>query len=319
MRKIFTTYEEQIKTLKEKRLIIVDEPSLRNNLKEIGYYNLINGYGEIFYYAKDWYCRTATDKDIYNLYLFDKNLRNITYNYALRLESKIKAIVCHIFSKYNGEDHRKYIAPESFDKDISKKARIEKLLKRCWQIIQKGTEAKSNTRRRYLVHYMQSHGYVPLWVLARAMTLGDISVFYSSMKPNEKFEISSEFNVKPKHFEIMLKMLVAYRNIVAHDERIFNVKLYNDHLPDTLSIYNKLKTPRSDTGLPMHGRKDFFALIIIFKYLLTPFDFASFWHAFENEFRALQTQIKSHFIEKIKGSMGLVGAWWELKDFYMEE
>ena len=313
--KAFTTYEKQIEILKERKLYILDEQIFMAQLEEIGYYNLINGYGDIFQYVKDYYCRTATDQDILNLYRFDKNLRNLVYKYALQVESKLKAKTCHIFSKYHGIDHRKYLNPKCFDQDSVKQERIKKLIIKCFLIIKNGSQKKSNKGRKYIIHYLHQHGFVPLWVLARAMTLGEMSVFYSNMKPNEKLEISTYFNIKPTHLEIMLKMLGAYRNIVAHDERIYCAKLYNDQLPNNLPVYAVMKTPKNKAGISATGRKDFLALMVIFKYLLSPIDFASFMSEFEAKLISLEKKIKQHFVDKIKESMGLLGDWIEIKKY----
>ena len=46
--KEFKTYEEQIELLKLKGLIILDEAYAKEKLKEENYYNIINGYKELF-------------------------------------------------------------------------------------------------------------------------------------------------------------------------------------------------------------------------------------------------------------------------------
>lgn len=58
--KEFTTYEEQIEILKSRNLIIEDDVAFEEILKDIGYYNLINGYSSIFKSNDDKYTDNTT-------------------------------------------------------------------------------------------------------------------------------------------------------------------------------------------------------------------------------------------------------------------
>jgi abortive infection bacteriophage resistance protein len=315
MRKIFTTYEQQIDILKSRNLIISDEEDLKNTLKDSGYYNLINGYSYIFQNNNDEYINNASDKDIYALYRFDKSLRNIIYKYTLSFESRLKSMISYVFSEKYGEDQNKYLIRGNFDKDINKEASIAKLISDCFEIIKEASDGTCKKYRHYIGHYVNKHGHVPLWVLIRAMTLGNVSVFYANMKLEDKNKICSEFNLKASELEIMLKMLVQFRNVVAHDERIFCYKLRRDGLPGILPIYDVMKIKKSNIGVPYSGVKDFLSLMIIFKYLLKPIEFAGFWTEFELERDKLIKDIKSHFIATINDEMGLKNRWKNIKNY----
>ncbi|MBQ8844544.1 MAG: Abi family protein [Clostridia bacterium] len=314
--KKFTTYEEQIKILKERNLIIDNEESFKDTLKDCGYYNLINGYSFIFQDSNtNMYLNSASVKDIQALYTFDKNLRNIIYKYAMTFESRFKSIVSYVFSKYHGEDEKKYLIRENFDKDIRKEAKIAKLISDCNNIIKECSDKKSRRFRNYIYHYVTNHGHVPLWVLIRAMTMGDISVFYANMRLEEKTEVANEYNLTPSQLEIMVKMLVSFRNTVAHDEHIFCKRLSKDKLPYTLEVYDIMRIKKNDKGYPLSGTCDFLSLMIIFKYLLKPLEFAGFWTEFTIEREdILIKNIKSHFVAFINNEMGLKNRWKNLQN-----
>lgn len=87
--KPFKTYEEQIEILKNRFLQIESETWLREKLKNISYYNLINGYSKIFIKKDGTYSQNVTEKHIYALYLFDKNLSNALQKNILLAESRI--------------------------------------------------------------------------------------------------------------------------------------------------------------------------------------------------------------------------------------
>ena len=133
--KEFTTYEEQVEILKSRNLTIEDDVIFIETLKDIGYYNLINGYSSIFKDDGDKYIKNTTSSNIKSLYDFDKNLRNIVYKYAMLVESRFKSIVSYTFSKYHGENHTKYLIRENFDKDPHKEENIAKLISDCYEII----------------------------------------------------------------------------------------------------------------------------------------------------------------------------------------
>ena len=91
--KHFLTYDEQIIFLKEKKnLKITNEEYAKKILFMTGYFPLINGYKKIY---KDTetnnFQNNVTFEDIYELYLFDNDLRNIFIKYILIVERNIKS------------------------------------------------------------------------------------------------------------------------------------------------------------------------------------------------------------------------------------
>lgn len=316
--KKFTTYEEQIELLKSRDLDILNENNLCSYLKNYGYYNLINGYSFVFKYKNNnVYRNKVNEEDIMSLYKFDKNLRNIVYKYTLNIESKIKSLISYVFSREHGEHQDVYLQRECFDKDRNKDEQISKLINKCQEIIAVASDKNSNKFRKYIMHYVDEHKHVPFWVLIRAMTIGETSKFYSCMTLKERSEISKEFQLNPKKFEIMLKMLVAYRNIVAHDERIFCVQIQNDSMPVSLNVYEYMKIKKTKNGVPMVGKKDFLALMIIMKYLLSEMEFANFWFELNTELCLLKDKLKDkiNYYGEIIEMMGLKNSWYKLRSF----
>lgn len=314
--KKFTTYEEQIQILKERALTITDEQFFLNKLEDCGYYNLINGYSFLFKYEKNnVYKDKVTDTDIIHLYNFDKNLRTIVYKYTLNIESRIKSQISYLFSKKYGELESNYLKEENFDKDLNKKESIHNLIDTCKDIITTCSNKKSKKFRNYIYHYVTEHGHVPFWVLIRAMTLGEISIFYSNMKLEDRIEIAKRYNLNASNMQIMFKMLAAFRNIVAHDERIFCAGIKKYRLPYDLEVYKIMKIKTNKNNIPLVGKNDFLALMIIFKYFLKPMEFASFWQEFISERLTLIKYLKPHFISDINNKMGLKNKWKNLQNY----
>lgn len=55
--------------------------------------------------------------------------------------------------------------------------------------------------------------------------MGKISKFYSLMKQKEQNAISRKYNLKISEFKIYLQNLTLIRNICAHDEKLYDMKV----------------------------------------------------------------------------------------------
>lgn len=102
-KKPFLDYQTQIKYLKQKQLVITDEVSAITALGKASYYGLINGYKDIFKdpNTNNFYLGTTFD-DIYNLYLFDAELRDVFLKYILIFEKHVKSSISYHFSNTYG-------------------------------------------------------------------------------------------------------------------------------------------------------------------------------------------------------------------------
>lgn len=130
-KKQFLTYEEQIIFLEEKKgLIISDKEYARRILLKIGYFPLINGYKEIFKESTtDQFQRGTTFEDIYELYCFDNDLRNIFIKYILVVERNIKSSLSYHFCNEYGDLQSDYLNVSNYDYTGKKKNVINKMLK----------------------------------------------------------------------------------------------------------------------------------------------------------------------------------------------
>ena len=126
----------------------------------------------------------------------------------------------------------------------------------------------------YINHYRHVHNNVPLWVLINAVTLGTLSKFYSLMTDELKAKVSKNFMaLNEKQFEQYLSVITKFRNVCAHNERLFSYQVKND-IPDTV-LHKKLGIEKNGAQY-VYGKKDLFAVVIAFQYLLENDDFHKF-------------------------------------------
>ena len=97
MEKVFSTTEAQIEMLKARGMVIQNAHLAKERIELENYYKLINGYKELFL---DPSCRGREERylpgtafeEVYALYLFDRELRNLFIRYILEIENNIKSM-----------------------------------------------------------------------------------------------------------------------------------------------------------------------------------------------------------------------------------
>ena len=307
--KEFYTYEQQIQKLKEKGLTITDEFSAIDFLKLEGYYNVINGYSPNFKNNGVFYKGTRFE-EICNLYAFDKELRSIIYKHTSSIESHIKALIAHEFSRVHGVDEKEYLTPAAFTSNSSAKTAVARLIDECNATITDALNHNSNKYREYISHNHKTHGHVPMWVLIRALSFGTISIFYKNMIEEEKEIIANNYNLSSSQLANMLEVVVSYRNIVAHGERTFCARLPRTRLSTELSITKKLCIAKNPKGTNKFGRNDFLSLLICCKYLLPSNEFEVLINELKACLETLEKSLNPSMMGRIKICMGLASKSW---------
>lgn len=268
--KPFTTYENQIILLQEKGLTIVDDAAAINTLKKVSYFALINGYKKIFKDKKTGQYRAGVRfEDIVHLYDFDTHLRSWLLRYVLIIERKLKSLVSYHFSERFKDIPRFYLEANNYRYDNSR----PQVAKDVSELISKFNGILSSHKYRYVTHYNNRHDDIPLWVIICAMSFGKVSVLYDLCLPGVKKRICDEYNgmKSPDHMTNILKLLTKYRNVSAHNERLYDF-IVHDQLSH-MAIHKELNVPMSK-GDYIYGRQDFYAVLIAFKCLLDDDEFS---------------------------------------------
>ena len=79
--------------------------------------------------------------------------------------------------------------------------------------------------------------------------------------------------VNEKELVQYLKVLTKFRNICAHNDRLFSFTTKDD-IPDT-TLHSKLSIAKKGTQY-IYGKRDLFSVVIAFRYLLRKDDFSTF-------------------------------------------
>lgn len=245
MPKEFKTYDEQIELL-QSRNVVTDE-NTKTQLMQESYYAIVNGYKDPFLDNNamqsthdDVYLEGTKFEWIYSLFSFDRDLRAITFKYLTRAEATMKNAVTYAFCSVCSDpnaylDRSSYVeakdmlVPKGFkgNKVMLHQNNLTTLMKILNSKV--GKKGKSFTR-----HYMETYGFVPLWVLQNDLTFGNISNFYQLQKrsiQNHACTLILEANGaqgRRLSADTLLRafsVLVDFRNICAHDERLYCAKV----------------------------------------------------------------------------------------------
>lgn len=297
MEKDFKTVEEQIILLKERGIVINDE-SAKEILTENNYYYLINGYKNMFLdnrYQKEKYIENVSLEEIYALYKFDGELRMNLLRYILIIERRLNTYISYEFSKVYG--NKEYLIENNFDNNKKNNYKIVSLI----ADIKVNTTKQIKIGNKMLNHYIKNYGYIPLWVLIRIMTLGEVSKFYEVMKQKDQNAVAKKFGVREKTLKTYLHNIAIVRNICAHDEKLYDLRLNNAIIKN--KIHSCFNLDLQDKKYS-NGYKDLFSIIIILKVLLKEIEFKNLYTVLLNNLEDLKKDIKSIEYNKILNKMG---------------
>lgn len=262
------TYEQQIQKLRDKNLTITDEDEAMSILKQDGYYALITGYKDLFKNSSTKDYRDGTTlHDILTLYQFDERLRELTLRHLLHIERHIRSSLSYAFCERFGDQQSSYLNSANYDNTVKKKNAINRLITKHLTPL-----LKTQTRYPFLEHNKKAHGNVPLWVLVNALSFGTLSKMYELSAPQIQYAISRDFiAVNEKQLGQILDVLTDYRNLCAHNERMFSHRCGKKDIPD-LPLHKKLGIPMRGNYY-LHGKRDYFAVVLAFRYLLPNSEF----------------------------------------------
>lgn len=312
--------------LRKRGMIINNGSRVKRILEMENYYNLINGYKELFidstYTGPDEKYIHGTDFfEVYSLYLFDRELRNIFIRYILEIENNFKSILSHDFSKKYGYDN--YLKINNFDisvKHWERKTAAQKIgdISGLIASLQRDISNQLAKNNPMISHNMLTYGYVPLWVLVNTLSLGTLSIFYSYLKQADQNDIGRKFSLRPDELSKIIFVLSIYRNACAHDERLYNLKaLKRDMHPNmikTNSIHTQMNIPIGRSNNPVYGKNDLFAIVIIFKLMLSKNSFNKFFYSVKGEVDKLAKQINTITIGDVYKAMGFPPNWIDIKN-----
>ena len=295
--KTFKTLDEQIELLEAKGLKIDDYDYAKSILLRENYFFLM-GYRHVFFKSESdrSFIGGTNFRELYYMFYFDRQLRNIIFKNILIVENNLKSIMAYVMSKNHGFKEHNYLNPNNFVHDSKRNRQINDLIKKMKRQISVNGKQHAAT-----AHYMDKYGYIPLWVVVKVLSFGIISELYTILQYQDQKEIAAVFGMDIYSMVEYLPILANYRNLCAHEDICYNNR--TQKIIEDTKYHDFLGIEKDEDGY-VKGKNDLFALVIIFKQILNKDNFNLFIDEVEYEIRYLSGRLKTIKIDKVLDVMG---------------
>ena len=296
--KTFKTLDEQIELLKSKGLVIDDIDYAKEILLRENYF-FLSGYRHLFLRddGSRKFIPNTNFRELYGLFYFDRQLRNILFKNILIVENNLKSILSYVMSKNHGFKEQHYLNAKNFTQDASKSRQINDLLRKMKRQINVNGKQHAATS-----HYISNYGYIPLWVVVKVLSFGIVGELYSVLQKEDQNEIADIYDVSVRNLIDYFPILANYRNLCAHEDLCFNNTTHKNI--ENTKYHDLLNIPKNEEDEYVCGLNDLFAIVIIMKQILQRDDFTLMMNEISYELDVLDGRLKTIEISKVLKEMG---------------
>lgn len=325
MSKPFKSHNSMLRLMRSRNIMIgkgTEGSKVKNILARENYYSIINGYKDVFLDAEitdrtgeDYYVTGTTFFHIYSVYCFDRNLRSILMKGLLQAEQNLCTKVSYRFAE-NNKSEFSHLNINNFSKaDLPTTTRLISTLSSV-------TQRNSKDKDSGFYHYLTHHQDLPLWVLVTKLTFGEITYFYKSMVPPLQERVLSDINkdytsefgapiAQPtssliSKFNEILDVLVAFRNICAHGDRLYNHRVRIGKNTRKL-LYYYMSSPKGSEA-------SFYGALISLRLFLVRPEYKRLIKSVMAELLLLRKSIPEEQFNKLLGKMELTLNWQDSLD-----
>lgn len=238
------SFDDQIKLLRDRGLIINNEEEAKFMLSNVNYYRF-TAYLLTFKSEGDNYKKGTTFELISEIYKFDRELRGLLTALLGNIEISFRTYIAYTLAMNHGASG--YLNKNNFIDSSFHNGFLLSLEK----------EKGNNSNKLFIKHHNEKYnGQLPIWVATEIMTFGMLSKLYANLLPGDKSYIKNNLcRVNPKLVDTWLQSLTHIRNQCAHYGRIYN------------TLFPDVKIKKEDRRYEL-DKKKIFANILIMKYLI---------------------------------------------------
>lgn len=244
---------KQISELKKKGLIFRDEEFAKKMILRENYYSLTHRYTDIFLSLKKKNHQFDDEtyfEELFSVYQFDRDLKNLFFASINILEENIKSYIAYSIVDMYGDGN--FLNYDIFENNNE---RVNKLREQISINMDRDVDGR--------VHINDN---ISAFLLVKYFTFGNITNLYHLLKKDIREYIEKYTLIKSFDMDEYLRILNIVRNICAHGDVLFNIKIYTK--------LNKLDRRYKNHKL--------YSLVFILKELLSKIEFQHFIKRFEN-------------------------------------
>ncbi|MDO4290015.1 MAG: Abi family protein [Eggerthellaceae bacterium] len=194
--------------------MIVDKSVLIEHLEDVGYYRL-SGYWHIFRNADETLRKDTTFERVWDLYVFDRQLRLVVLDAIERVEIYFRTQLAHMLARDTGQFG--YL-------DNSGLPRLE--ARHYERFMSRVENAFMRSREPFAIHFREKYGdchsMPPYWMLVNVIDFGIMLSMYKGASVSIRNELAAKVGVSARVLESWLVSLNTTRNICAHHGRLWN-------------------------------------------------------------------------------------------------
>lgn len=305
MTKPFLSYQEQLVRLNNKGILCTESDEIELLISK-GYFNLVNGYKKPFIKSKDingdhCYHEGTRLRDIAHIFKFDRNLSNLLLSNLTHIEEEIRSITAYHFDYFNQKQNSGWTDRESYDSKVHNKE-IYDLINKLHEEVR---IAKEN-QNEYIVHYANTIGIIPTWVMIKVIRLTTFTTFLLYSKKEVKETLCRLYGIEyisqDNNFRVLfgaINWMRKVRNATAHNERIIflmdsNRIVITDYHKKLTTIYrNRLRN------------KQIIDLLIFLKYFNKNQHYSELINFILEGLSSIQKSMHSHVFENVRSSLGI--------------
>lgn len=207
------TYPEQLAILKGRGLLVPDEPRALHCLEHHNYYRLsAYRYPLTVQGNPDQFLPGTTFDDLWNLYHFDRTLRQLVAEAVKRVEISVRARWAYVLAHAHG--------PQAYEH-----APVFRNPQRHTDALARLDEELARSHEDFVPHYKNKYHMPrpPIWAACEVMSFGLLSRFYENIKRDrDKKQIANTYGLSIDCLKSLLEHCAYVRNLCAHHSRLWN-------------------------------------------------------------------------------------------------
>ena len=229
------SYQDQVRILKSKGLIIEDKNDCMQFLKHTNYYRF-SAYCESFRYeGKGRFIEGTTFDQIRNVYMFDQKLRAWLFEVVEEIEFALRTQISYHHGTKYGPDG--YLDPNNFSRYHDGRNFQHHLR----------TILRENKDSPVVKHHNDKYdGKYPLWVIIEFFSMGMLSRFFKDMYNEDKNIIANLYSTTGACLENWIQCVTTNRNRCAHYSRFYDWE-FADY-----PVFTEKALPRENTKVWGH-------------------------------------------------------------------
>lgn len=283
------TYQEQLKHLEQRGLVVTDRQQAEHYLTHLNYYRLA---AYLLPFEEDHTTHKLAPgvsfEQVLNLYIFDRELRLLILDATERVEVSVRTQLAYNLAHQHGA--HAYLKASLFKVKWNHAENVSKLKREAGQ-----------SREAFIRHFMNKYNepLPPIWAVVEIMTFGQLSKWYANLSSGtDRNLVAHTYNMDEINLVSFLHHLSTVRNVCAHHSRLWNREFtFTFKLPR-----RRPNTLVTEMNTQAHGSKRLYNTLVMLVYFMNIICPGHHWK------KRLIELIENHQIDT--NPMGFPADWW---------